>query len=226
MRKTILVIAAHPDDEVIGCGGTLARLSGEGSKISTLILGEGKTSRHAFGKKSYQKSKLRLLKKEAVRANALLGVKEILFYDLPDNRFDTIPLLDIIKKIEDVKARIKPDVVFTHYRNDLNIDHRITYQAAITAFRPISGEIARELYSFEVLSSTEWNYPTTFSPNTFFDIAKTLNIKLEAMSSYRSELGNSRHPRSLEAINNNASYWGFKSGLKYAEAFEAIRMMR
>ena len=219
----ILVIVAHPDDEVLGCGGTMARLAEEGNIVYTFILSEGITSRDKIICKEQE---LGILRESAKKANDILGVKKVFFHDFPDNRFDTIPLLDIVKEIEKVKDKIKPDIIFTHYKGDLNIDHQITYKAVITATRPMTGETAKEIYSFEVLSSTEWAYPTTFSPDVFYDISKMINTKLIALSSYKSELRKSNHPRSLGGVWNNASLWGQKVGVGYAEAFKCIRIIK
>ncbi|MBS3097428.1 PIG-L family deacetylase [Candidatus Woesearchaeota archaeon] len=222
----ILIIAAHPDDEIIGCGGTAARLAKEGNKIYTLILGEGITSRD---KKRYSKNRVREikeLKKQLSRANKIIGVKEVFTYDLPDNRFDTVPLLDIVKIIEEIKNKVKPDIIFTHYEKDLNIDHQIVYRAVLTATRPLPQETVKKIYSFEVLSSTEWNYPLSFSPDVFFDIKNTINLKLRAVKEYKSELKEFPHPRSLKGIKLNAEYWGMKAGLNYAEIFKSVRVIR
>lgn len=222
----VLVVAAHPDDEILGCGGTIAGLNKKGYKITTLILGEGISSRDAVRNVKKRGKDILELKEEAKRANAVLGVKEVFFHDFPDNRFDTIPFLDIIKVIEKIKNKIEPEIIFTHYEKDLNIDHRITYQAVITATRPVVNETVKEIYSFEVLSSTEWAYPISFSPDIFYDISKTINDKLVALLSYKSELRGSCHPRSLSGIWNNAKFWGQKVGLGYAEAFKCIRIIK
>jgi len=223
MKKKILVIVAHPDDEVLGCGGTIARLVKEGKEVFTLILGEGITSRDE--KRNFKKRKevITALKKQAEKANQILGVKKVFFHDFPDNRFDTVPLLDIIKSVEKIKNAIKPDTIFTHYEKDLNIDHQITHKVVLTAVRPLKGETVKEIYSFEVLSSTDFGCPLTFSPNTFFDITKSLDRKIKAMKQYMSELKEWPHPRSLEGIKILAKSWGIKVGLKHAEAFKYVR---
>ena len=174
MSKRILIVAAHPDDEVLGCFGTVARLIKEGYEAYTLILGEGKTSREA----NNSKDELEVLNEESQKANAVIGIKKVYTCDFADNRFDSVDLLDIVKAVIKVKDEVQPEIIFTHYKNDLNIDHRITYNAVITATRPMEAECVKEIYSFEVLSSTEWNYPLCFSPNTFFDISETLDLML------------------------------------------------
>jgi LmbE family N-acetylglucosaminyl deacetylase len=219
MPSKILIIAAHPDDEVLGCGGTMARLSKEGNEVYTLILGEGVTSRDDVRDRKKREEEIKNLKTDIFNANNLLGVKKVFTVDYPDNRFDTVPFLDVVKSIEKVKEEIKPDIVFTHYENDLNIDHTITFKAVLTATRPMAGETVKEIYSFEILSSTEWNFPITFSPNVFYDITDYVEQKYSSMQAYKTEIRPYPHPRSVEGIKTSAKNWGMKVGLKYAEAF-------
>lgn len=226
MRKKILIIAAHPDDEIMGCGGTAARLVKEGDEVYTMILGEGITSRDEARQREKREEEILRLKKQVHSANNTIGVKDVFIYDFPDNRFDSVPLLDIVKVIEKVKARLKPDILFTHYEKDLNIDHRITFQAVLTAARPTVDETVKEIYSFEVLSSTEWKFPLSFSPDCFFDISGTIDLKVKAMEQYKSELREYPHPRSIKGIRINAKNWGMKVGMAYAEAFKAVRVLR
>ena len=220
LNKKLLIVAAHPDDEVLGCFGSVAKLIQQGYEAYTLILGEGKTSR-GEGSKEIKK-----LHKEIKKANEIIGIKKVFIENLPDNSFDSIPLLDIVQVVEKYKNLIKPDIVFTHYENDLNIDHRLTYQAVITATRPMENESVKEIYSFEILSSTEWNYPLSFSPDIYFDISDTLNYKIKAMDCYKSELRKYPHPRSLEGIELNAKYWGMRVGKKAVEVFKAVRIIK
>ena len=223
--KTILVVAAHPDDEILGCGGTIKRLVDEGCIAYTLILGEGITSRDDKRDRNERILEIEALKKQVREANRIVGVKDVYLHDFPDNRFDTVPLLDIVKVIEKVKNELQPDIIFTHYENDLNIDHQITHKAVLTATRPMKGECVKELYSFEVLSSTEWNYPLSFSPDVFFDISDYMKYKKKAMQIYKSELNDLPHPRSLEGMDISAKGWGLKVGCEYAEAFKLGRMI-
>ena len=226
MSKTILIVAAHPDDEVLGCFGTVARLIKEGYEAYTLILGEGKTSRDESRIVENKKDELEVLNQEIVEANRTIGIKKVFIETFPDNRFDSVDLLDIIKAISKVKEEIKPDIIFTHYEHDLNIDHQITYKAVITATRPMIDECVKKIYSFEILSSTEWNYPLSFSPDTYFDIGDTIKLKLDAMKKYDSELCNYPHPRSLEGIELNSKYQGMRVGKEYVEAFKVIRSVK
>jgi len=147
------------------------------------LLSNGITSRDKWNEKDIEELKLK-----SAEANHIIGIPWIAIENFPDNQFDKVPLLDIAKKVEEHIRFHLPDIIFTHYANDLNIDHRITYQAVLTATRPMKGQSVKEIYSFEVLSSTEWNYPTSFSPDTFFDITDTMDTKLNALSKYESEM--------------------------------------
>lgn len=224
MHKKILIVAAHPDDEVLGCFGTVARMIKEGHEAYTLILGEGKSSRDKEIKDL--EGELHLLKNESKEANATIGIKKLFIEQFPDNRFDSVYLLDLVKAVSKVKDEIKPDIIFTHYEHDLNIDHQLTYKAVITATRPMEDESVKEIYAFEVLSSTEWNYPLSFTPDTFFDISDTIELKLKAMKAYDSELRDYPHPRSLKGIELNAQYHGMRVGREYVEAFKSIRVIK
>lgn len=226
MSKKILIVASHPDDEVLGCFGTVARLIKDGYEAYTLILGEGKTSRDEQREVENKKNEIETLNSEIQRANDTIGVKKVFTESFPDNRFDSVDLLDIIKVISKAKEEVQPDIIFTHYQNDLNIDHQITYKAVLTATRPMENECIKEIYSFEILSSTEWNYPLSFSPDTFFDISDTLDLKIKAMRKYDSELCAYPHPRSLEGIELNAKHQGMRVGKKYVEAFKSIRRIK
>jgi len=226
MSKKILIVASHPDDEVLGCFGTVARLIKEGYEAYTLILGEGKTSRDKQRVVKNKIDELKLLNTEIHKANKVIGIKKVFIESFPDNRFDSVDLLDIIKVISKVKEEVEPNIIFTHFENDLNIDHRITYQAVTTATRPMEDECVKEIYSFEILSSTEWNYPLSFSPDTYYDISNTIDLKIDAMKEYKSELCEYPHPRSLEGIELNAKYQGMRVGKKYVEAFKCVRMIK
>ena len=220
-KKTILIVAAHPDDEVLGCFGTVAKLIRQGHEAYTLILSGGKTSRG-----NIQQFEIDNLRKEMLKANELIGIKEVFQADFPDNAFDTVPLLNIIKKIEEIKNIVKPSIIFTHHIGDMNIDHQITHKAVLTATRPMQDEPVKTIYSMEIPSSTEWNSyskDSIFVPNTFFDISETIEQKIEAMAIYNSELREYPHPRSLEFIREMAKYNGVKVGLKYSENFRLVR---
>ena len=228
MKNDILVIAAHPDDEVLGCGGTIARLTNETKNVYVAILGEGITSR--FNKREQaDESALEKLRNNSKRVSEFMGVKELFAYDLPDNRFDTIPLLDIIKIIEAIIDKVKPSTIFTHHYGDLNIDHSIIHRATLIATRPTAGQTVKQVYAYEVPSSTEWAFgqvSTRFRANVFIDIGVTLEKKIEAMEIYESEARIFPHPRSPEALRALAKRWGSAVGFNAAEAFELIREMK
>jgi len=226
MNKKILIVASHPDDEVLGCFGTVARLIKEGYDAYTLILGEGKTSRDEQRIVKNKKDEIVVLNTEIQKANDTIGIKKVFIESFPDNRFDSVDLIDIVKVVSKVKEVVEPDIIFTHFENDLNIDHHITYQAVLTATRPMEDECVKEIYSFEILSSTEWNYPLSFSPDTYFDISDTIDLKIKAMEEYTSELCEYPHPRSLEGIKLNAKYQGMRVGKQYVEAFKSVRVIK
>lgn len=227
-NKKYLVIAAHPDDEVLGCGGTIARLTGEGHDVYVAILGEGITSRYDKREQTDQ-GIIKELQDRSRQVSKLLGVKELCLHDLPDNRFDTIPLLDIIKTVEELINRFQPQVVYTHHGGDLNIDHVITHRAVMTATRPVENCPVKEIYSFEVPSSTEWafgQFQPSFQPNVFVDISAMLETKIQAMQIYESEARPFPHPRSTEALQALAKRWGSAVSVDAAEAFELVRLVR
>jgi N-acetylglucosamine malate deacetylase 1 len=226
--KKILVVAAHPDDEILGCGGTMAMHSKNGDSVYVLILGEGITSRDIKRDRKKRDKEIKELRRSIEAANKIVGTMRTFLYDFPDNRFDSVPLLDIIKVIEKVKNEVMPDIVYTHHHGDLNIDHRLTVHALLTACRPLKVESVKEIYSFEVPSSTEWSPDNSkyFIPNYFVGIKNTLKRKIMAMKKYKSEIRDFPHPRSAKAIEILARNRGINVGLEYAEAFILIRKIR
>ncbi len=225
---SILVVAAHPDDEILGCGGTMTRLAGEGHDVRIAILAEGMSSRYK-NRADTDQQQLQHLHGRAQQAADKVGAKELVLCKLPDNRLDTIPLLDIVKTVEDLVARFRPHTIYTHHPGDLNVDHGIVHRAVLTATRPIEKQSVREIYAFEVPSSTEWAFQRiepTFRPNVFVDIANSLNTKIAAMACYDTEARAFPHPRSAEALRAIATRWGSVVGLRAVEAFELIRSIR
>lgn len=222
---TTLIVAAHPDDEILGCGATIARISSS-TPVHIAILGEGITSRTGTD----SERELRSLHEQARRAGRVVGATTVIVEDpFPDNQFDTVPLLRIAKAVEDLIDRFEPDVIYTTHAGDLNIDHGLTARAVLTATRTMRGCRVRELYSFEVASSTEWTFQQlspVFRPNVFVDVSETIERKIEAMSVYEGEMRPFPHPRSAEALRVQARRWGVVAGMDYAEAFEAVRILR
>lgn len=186
----VMAIVAHPDDEILGVGGTLIKHVGKGDKVYCLILGEGVTSRKGIDD-SEQEEKLKKLKKQTKKAGEIIGFEEIFFSDFPDNRFDEVPLLEIIQAVEEYIDKIEPDLIYTHYYDDLNIDHRKTFEAVITATRPFGNYSTKEIYCFETPSSTEWNFKNdnnNFEPNHFVDISDHIDEKIKALKRYENEI--------------------------------------
>ena len=224
----VLVVAAHPDDEILGCGATAARLVAEGHEVHFVILGEGMTSRNTQ-RADADLGQLEDLRRYAHAAAAKVGVKSLGLHGLPDNRLDTVPLLDIVKIVEELVNRHSPAVIYTHHGGDLNVDHGVVHRAVLTATRPTAGCPVREIYAFEVPSSTEWAFQRiepAFRPNVFVDITRTLETKIAAMECYESETRKFPHPRSPEALRAAAMRWGSVAGCAAAEAFELVRSVR
>lgn len=226
--KTILVVAAHPDDEILGVGGTIRRHVTDGDKVLALILGEGQTSRWSSRDVADMEC-VEELHKNSMSAGEIVGFEKLFFENIPDNRFDSWDMLDVVKVVEKYIKEIMPDVVYTHHSGDLNIDHRVTYNAVLTATRPIGDYTVKEVYGFETVSSTEWQFGMRdkyFIPNMYVDVTDFIQFKIEAMNMYRSELCKYPHPRSLEMLDALASVRGATVGVMKAEAFEVIRIVR
>lgn len=225
---SVLVIAAHPDDEILGCGGTMTRLIREGVQVRIAILAEGMSSRYGQRADADQKQ-LQHLHSRAQQAADKIGATELVLCKLPDNRLDTVPLLDVVKTVEGLVDRFHPTVIYTHHPGDLNVDHGVVHRAVLTATRPMNGQCVRDLYAFEVPSSTEWAFQRlepSFRPNVFVDISDSLDNKIAALECYDTEIREFPHPRSAEALRAIATRWGSVAGVKAAEAFELIRSVR
>jgi N-acetylglucosamine malate deacetylase 1 len=220
--ESFLVVAAHPDDEVLGCGGSIARFSKEGAAVHILLLADGETSRSFGNSKRGMKRVIAARNSAAEAATAILGCASLEILNFPDNRMDSVTLLDIVQKIERAIAKHRPSNVFTHHCNDVNIDHRVVHDAVIVACRPVPDHSVKKLLFFEVPSSTEWRPPgsgAAFCPNLFVDISRTLSIKLKALEAYETELRSFPHPRSLRAVTALAHWRGASAGVIAAEAF-------
>jgi len=221
----VLVVAAHPDDEILGCGGVMARHSAAGDEVRVLIVAEGATSRDGNDGND-GKAEVAKLQAAARAAAKVVGAAEVRFLGLPDNRLDGLQLLDVVQALEAVIAELQPHTVYTHHGGDLNLDHRIVHQAVLTACRPLPGQTVRALYAFEVASSSEWGSQATgggFAPDTFIDVAATIEAKLQALRCYDLEMRDFPHARSYDAVRAQATLRGASVGCTAAEAFMLIR---
>jgi LmbE family N-acetylglucosaminyl deacetylase len=220
----ILTVAAHPDDETLGAGATMARFASASHEVHVCILTDGVTARHHHVDQQ---------QKCAMRACEVLGVSNVMFCGLPDQRLDSLPLLDIITPIEKFVGQIQPDLVFTHFSQDANQDHRVVFQATLVATRPTADTSVSTVLCYETASSTEWAPPfpgSVFSPNLFVDISTTLPTKLDALREYEhtfaGEMQPFPHPRSYEALEAISRRHGATAGVGAAEAFMLVRHIR
>lgn len=215
----ILVISAHPDDELLGVGGTIIKHINNKTEVYVIIVSEGASSRYPDGMKEK-------LQADTIASSEILKTTQTYFLNLPDQRLDGLPLIDVIRPIEEKIKEISPEIVYTHHRGDVNQDHRVVFAATMVAARPIGEKRVKQILAYETPSSTEWAGPyvdSTFIPNVFVDISNTIEQKIKAMQCYESEIKEFPHPRSIEAVTNLAKQWGVKVGCRYAEAFELIR---
>jgi LmbE family N-acetylglucosaminyl deacetylase len=227
MMKIVAVIAAHADDEVLGCGGAISKFVKQGFAVHVLLLADGETSRIDFDDHHQDESR-KQRNKAAMVANEILGTKSLTMLDFPDNRMDGIVLLDVVKAVEAFVGEHRPNIVITHFSNDVNIDHQITHQAVVVACRPQPGNCVEELLFMEVASSTEW-LPVTgqvvFAPNYWIDITNFIDIKMKALHAYQKELREFPHPRSIGGVTAQATWRGVTVGVAFAEAFVAGRII-
>ena len=223
-----MLVVAHPDDELLGLGATMHKLISEaGVQIRVVILGEGITSRFDKRDTALWEAELKVHRNNIKSAQKSIGFHSVSIHDLPDNRFDTVALLDIIKVIEKEKENFQPDVIFTHHGGDLNIDHQRTFEAVITACRPMADEKVKTIICFETPSGTEWRAssdPRHFIPNLFVEVSEeNIQAKIKGMESYEFEKRAYPHPRSPEALKIQAQRWGVSIGVSFAEAFYIVR---
>ena len=230
-NKRVMIVVAHPDDEILGLGATMNKMIEEFSvRTRVIILGEGITSRSEERDIRRWEKQLEIHRNNIHLAQKVIGYHEVSIYDFPDNRFDTVALLDIIKVIEKEKKDFQPDVIFTHHGGDLNIDHQRTFEAVVTACRPMADEIVKTIITFETPSGTEWRAssdPRNFIPNIFIKVGEeNLNAKITAMESYEFEKRLYPHPRSPQSLEIQAQRWGVSVGFRFAEAFVLIRSVQ
>lgn len=225
-----LVVAAHADDESLGCGGTIAKIVASGGSVTVLFLADGESSRF-IGNEETELLEVRIKRRKEMASSALshLGVNKSTFLDLKDNRLDTVPLLELTKMIENAIDHYAPEMIITHHPYDLNIDHKMAAIATITATRPFQDQIVRQLIAFETPSSSEWNVQSqvnVFAPNFFVDISEVWGKKVSALKAYSEEMRDFPHPRSIESIEALARWRGSNCGREYAEAFTLLRSVQ
>jgi len=230
-NKKIMIVVAHPDDEVLGLGATMNKLINEYGVITkVVILGEGITSRSKDRDTQLWGKELEIHRNNIHLAQKAIGYNEVSIYNFPDNRFDIVPLLDIIKIVEKEKNEFQPDLIFTHHGGDLNIDHQRTFEAVMTACRPMIDEVVKTIITFETPSGTEWRAssdPRNFIPNIFIEVSEeNLNAKITAMESYEFEKRVYPHPRSPQSLEIQAQRWGVSVGFRFVEAFCLIRSVQ
>jgi LmbE family N-acetylglucosaminyl deacetylase len=214
-----VVLGAHPDDEILGAGGTLARHVRGGDEVHAIVLADGASSRAPD-------ELMVTLKKDATRAAELIGFASLQLQSLPDQRLDTVPFIDLTQTIESLLDEIRPHVVYTHFPGDVNADHGLVARATWTACRPYAQPQLRRFAVFETPSSTEWAWPLNdgvFQPNLFVDITETLDSKIAAMECYESELRDYPHPRSSRSLRERAALWGSQVGRPAVEPFRVFR---
>lgn len=222
---TVLVIAAHPDDEALGCGGMIARHAGRGDEVHVLFLTDGVGAR---GRGSALGHDPEARHSAAAAAMEILGVASWQSLSFPDNAMDSVPLLEIAKSATAAVEQFKPQRIYTHHPGDLNIDHRRAHDAVMIAARPQPGCPVKEIFAFEVVSSTGWAAPSAglpFTPQFYADISAQLEAKLRALESYRDEMRPAPHARSIESVRALAAFRGSQVGVPFAEAFAVERIV-
>ncbi len=225
MKKRILICVAHPDDEVLGCGGVIQHHKLKGDQVYCLSLTNGVSARD-YNSKIIQKKVLER-KKCAITSAKVLGFKWLdLTQKFEDNRLDKYQLLDVVKFIEKAKKKVNPHIIYTHNQSDLSIDHKVIYNAVITAFRPQDKEIWQEILTFEIPSSTDFNPDDNFKPNYIIDIKKFIKKKIKAFSLYKEEVRKYPHSRSLKGIETLAKIRGLQNGIEYGEAFQIVKKIK
>mgnify|MGYP001305725398 CR=1 FL=1 len=222
MNKKVLIVAAHADDELLGCGGTIARHVATGDDVQVVFMADGGQSRGVD-----EKNQLEHRNRARDEAMRILGVSQCHAFDFPDNRMDSLPLLNVVQQLEKIIERVQPTRIISHHYGDLNVDHRVTHQAVMTACRPVPESSVKEILGFEVLSSTDWATPHIhpFIPNLFVDISEYISVKVEAAKAYSLEMRDKPHSRSMESITALSKLRGHSVGVYYAEAFIAHRIL-
>ena len=224
-NNSVLVVVAHPDDEVLGCGGSIVKHVSQGDSVYVIIAAQGVTSRSNIDQNSLS-SELAQLRAASELSSTILGVTKTFYLNYPDNRLDSITRLDIVKSIESIISEIQPSIIYVHHGGDINIDHQVLFHTVMTAARPLPSSCVKQILTFETLSSTEWQAPLSgcsFLPNWYVDIEPFFETKSKALAAYSSELRSWPHPRSQQGLLTLAHLRGCQVGLNCVEAFQLIR---
>lgn len=219
MGKNILIIAPHPDDEVLGCGGTIKKLSTQNNDVYVLIVSRGK-------KGMYSEEGIQRVRQEALTAHNMLGVKETRFFDFPAPELDLVSTSVISSAISEVISEFKADTIYVPHSGDIHHDHKAVFNAALVAARPVNGCSVKQIYAYETLSETEWAAPTSneaFIPTRFVNISDFFQLKIEAFKCFKTQLREFPNSRSLKAIEALSNFRGCTVGFTHAEAFMTIR---
>lgn len=225
--KRVLLIAAHPDDEVLGCGATISKYSRQGVQFMVLFIAEGSSCRYADPTCAESVAAIAARTQQALNALALLGVKDYHFNDMLCGRLDQVPIIEINKAIEQAIHKFDPDTVLTHSDRDANNDHKIVCRATIMATRPGAKNRVARLLSYEVLSSSEWAFCEAFVPTSYEQVEeRDLTLKWQALAAYETEVKPYPFPRSEQGVRAQAMYRGMQAGVPLAEAFYLIREFR
>lgn len=222
MGKSVLVVAAHADDEVLGCGATIKKHADSGDQVTVIFMTDGVGSRLADSSQISQRNQAK------EKALQVLGVGNSYQYDFPENAMDSIPLLEVVQAIECVIDKVQPQIIYTHFHGDLNLDHQICFDAVMTATRSFPNQCVKEIYGFEVLSSTEWQIKSdmAFTPQMYVHVSNCFEDKIVALKAYNDEMRDSPHSRSFEHVKTLGKHRGHSVGVKYAEAFMAYRIVK
>jgi len=222
MSKSVLVVAAHADDETLGCGATIRKHVNSGDRVSIIFMTDGVGSRLSDVDFISKRSRARDI------AMKVLGVESIFQFNFPDNAMDSVPLLEIVKVVEDVIDKVRPQIIYTHFHGDVNVDHQICFDAVMTATRPVPNQCVKEIYGFEVLSSTEWQIKpdVAFAPQIYVDVSDCFEDKILALKAYHDEMRDSPHSRSFEHVKILGKHRGHIVGVKFAEAFLTYRILK
>lgn len=224
-NKKVLIVASHPDDEVLGCGGTISKFIKNNYKVYVYFSHEGSSSRYENYNNSKAIKEIEKRNRMALNCTKILGHKVVGFGKNVNLRNENFSLLDNVKKISEIIKKIKPFIIITHHPDDINEDHQITFKIVANAVRPPANYLVKRLYLMEIPSTTDWTIRSSFKPNVFIDISGEIKKKISAIKVYKTELNKYPHSRSEKNLISHSIYRGAQVGLKNTEAFEVYRII-